>query len=129
MAKKGKWTVIFEDKMIVKNCDEFSSEGCAYTFTESDYNSLWNNSKFSNVWAFQWSDNNDKDQVEYRDSTPNSSYDESIFGNFTTQFKNIWDVKHLAELQSNWDNNNVDGETSEEKITRLGAKPTSYTSS
>jgi hypothetical protein len=32
-------------------------------------------------------------------------------------------------LQSNWDNNNVEGETSEaQKITRLGARPTSYSS-
>mgnify|MGYP001239591737 CR=1 FL=1 len=128
MAKKGKWTVVFEDKIIIKNCDEFSNEGYGFTFAESDYDSLWNDSKFSNVWAFQWSDDNDKDQVEYRDNTRNSSYDENVFGNFTTQFKNIWDAKYLVELQTNWDNNNVSGETSDEKITRLGARPTSYTS-
>ena len=35
---------------------------------------------------------------------------------------------HLAQLQSDWDNDNLDGETSAEKIARLGARPTSYSS-
>jgi hypothetical protein len=43
-------------------------------------------------------------------------------------FINKWDAAHLATLQSNWDNNNVEGETSEQKIARLGARPTSYSS-
>ena len=34
----------------------------------------------------------------------------------------------LANLQTEWDNNDVEGETSEEKISRLGARPTSYSS-
>ena len=29
---------------------------------------------------------------------------------------------------ADWDNNNVDDETDAEKITRIGARPTSYTS-
>ena len=44
------------------------------------------------------------------------------------QFVEKWDASHLAELQSNWDDDNVDDETSDEKIARLGAKPTSYSS-
>ena len=30
--------------------------------------------------------------------------------------------------QSDWDSNNVEGETEEDKIARLGARPTSYSS-
>jgi len=126
--KKGKWTVVFDDKMIIKNCDDFATEGRGYSFTDSSHDTLWNDTKFSNVWAFQWTDDDDTDQVEYRDTTPHSSYDASVFGNFTTQFKNIWDAKHLSELQAEWDGDNVTGETEQEKITRLGARPTSYTS-
>ena len=42
--------------------------------------------------------------------------------------KDKWDAKHLSAIQSAWDANNVDGETSDEKIARLGARPTSYSS-
>ena len=49
------------------------------------------------------------------------------------------DEAHLTQLQTNWDNNNIQvedpkdsgnyrDETSQEKISRLGAKPTSYSS-
>jgi len=33
----------------------------------------------------------------------------------------------VDDAKTAWDNNNVDGETSAEKITRLGAKPTDIT--
>lgn len=33
----------------------------------------------------------------------------------------------LAAAQSGWDNSNVDGETTEEKVERLGARPESVT--
>ena len=36
--------------------------------------------------------------------------------------------KHLETLKFSWDENNVNGETEEEKILRLGARPTSYSS-
>ena len=45
----------------------------------------------------------------------------------------MWDAAHLVQLQTNWDNDNIfddDGntETTEEKESRLGPRPTSYTS-
>ena len=33
----------------------------------------------------------------------------------------------INDAQDTWDNDNVDGETSAEKITRLGTKPTDIT--
>jgi len=127
MAFTGKWTVIFEDKSIIKNCDDFPS-GQKYEFTDSSFDTFWSDSKFSNVWAIQYTGDTNTDQVEYRDTTPHSAYDDSVLGNFTTQFKDKWDAKHLSAIQSAWDENNVDGETSDEKIARLGARPTSYSS-
>ena len=73
------------------------------------------------------------DQVEHKDSTPNSSYDSAVLGNFS-DFISRWDSAHLAKLQSDWDNDNAvdaDGnstETEADKISRLGARPTSYSS-
>ena len=59
----------------------------------------------------------------------NLSWVEANLGDFRSQFITKWDAAHLAQLQSNWDNDNVEGETEAEKITRLGARPTSYSSS
>ena len=126
--KKGNWTVVFEDKMIVKNEDDFADQGRGYTFTGSDHNALWADKKFSNVWAIQWTNDDDKDQVEHRDTTPHAAYSEDTHGNFRTQFIDIWDAAHLKELQAVWDADNVEDETAEEKVARLGAKPTSYKS-
>ena len=75
--------------------------------------------------------------MEYRDQTPHSSYEDSNLGDFQ-EFITRWDAAHLTRLQSDWDNDNgdtrdADGnitheETEEEKIARLGARPTSYSS-
>ena len=46
------------------------------------------------------------------------------FSDFTSR----WDSAHLAQLQSNWDNDNEEDETEADKIARLGSRPTSYTS-
>ena len=45
----------------------------------------------------------------------------------------MWDAAHLVQLQTDWDNDNIfddDGntETTAEKESRLGPRPTSYTS-
>ena len=69
----------------------------------------------------------DNSEVEYRDSTPHSSYADANIGDIN-QFSSKWDSAHLTKLQSDWDDNNVDGETEAEKISRLGARPTSYSS-
>ena len=124
MASKGNWTVVFEDKCIIKNHVEGASEGIRYAINDD---SFWSDSKFSNIWAIQYGNSITSDEVEYRDSTPHSSFADANIGDIN-QFSSKWDSAHLAQLQFNWDNNNVDGETDAEKITRLGARPTSYSS-
>tara|TARA_E500000318_G_C3492927_1_gene185184 strand:- start:441 stop:839 length:399 start_codon:yes stop_codon:yes gene_type:complete len=131
MATNAQWTVVFDDKVIinhaVKNSANFST---AYFLTDSSYDSFWSDAKWSNVWAIQYKDDDHdyNDTVEFRDETPHKTWTQANLGDFRTQFVSKWDAAHLAQLQSDWDNNNVDGETSEEKVTRLGARPTSYSS-
>jgi hypothetical protein len=122
MATNAKWTVVFEDKMIIKQ-----SGDAAGTSYKIDDNSFWSDPKFSNIWAIQHGTSITSDEVEYRDSTPHSSFSDANIGDIN-QFSSRWDSAHLAQLQSNWDDDNVDGETESEKITRLGARPTSYSS-
>jgi hypothetical protein len=118
MASKGNWKVVFEDKAIQKG------SGTQYTINDDTF---WNQSKFSNIWAIQYGTSVTSDEVEYRDATSHSSYADANLGDFQ-EFINRWDSAHLAQLQSDWDNNNVGGETEAEKIARLGARPTSYSS-
>ena len=124
MASKGSWTIVFEDKKIIKNYAEGASEGIGYKINDDAF---WNDSKFSNIWAIQYGNLVVSDEVEYRDETPHSPYAEANLGDIS-QFSIKWDSAHLAQLQSNWDGDNVDGETEAEKIARLGARPTSYSS-
>ena len=132
MASLGNWTVIFEDKIIIKQ----SGDGAGSYIIEDD--TFWNQSKFSNIWAIQSGTSISTDEVEYRDTTPHSSFADANIGDIS-QFTNKWDAAHLAKLQADWDNNNQQvedpadsdtfrDETSAEKITRLGARPTSYSS-
>jgi len=125
MASKGNWTIVFEDKLIIKNYAEGASECIGYKILDDD--AFWNDSKFSNIWAIQYGNSIVSDEVEYRDGTPHSSYAEANLGDIS-QFSSKWDSKHLAQLQANWDNDNVQDETEAEKIARLGARPTSYSS-
>jgi len=135
MATNATWTVIFEDKTIIKQ----SGDGAgSYNITGED--SFWSDSKWSNIWAIQYvADNEDhKDTVEYRDTTPHASWTNADLGSFQSQFIDKWDAAHLARLQSDWDNddgntydengNITHEETEAEKIARLGARPTSYSS-
>ena len=128
MATNANWTIVFEDKKIIKQSGD--AAGTAYNISDD---SFWSDSKFSNIWAIQHRTSVTSDEVEYRDSTPHSSYADANIGDIS-QFSSKWDLAHLAQLQSNWDNDNVvdsDGnstETEAEKITRLGARPTSYSS-
>lgn len=132
MATNANWTIIFEDKIIIKQSGD--AAGTSYNI---DDNSFWSDSKFSNIWAIQHGTSTASDEVEYRDNTPHSSYADANIGDIS-QFSNKWDAAHLAQLQSNWDNDNgntydssgnlTHTETETEKITRLGARPTSYSS-
>ena len=124
MATNAKWTVVFEDKRIIKNYAEGALEGIGYVISDD---SFWSDSKFSNIWAIQYGSSVISDEVEYRDTTPHSSFADANIGDIN-QFSSKWDSAHLAQLQSDWDGDNVEGETEAEKITRLGARPTSYSS-
>jgi len=124
MASKGNWTVVFEDKIIIKNHAEGASEGISYVINDD---SFWSDSKFSNIWAIQYGSSNPSDEVEYRDETPHSTFADANIGDIS-QFSNKWDSAHLAKLQSDWDDSNVEGETEAEKVSRLGVRPTSYSS-
>jgi len=122
MATNSNWTVVFEDKLIIKQKGD--AAGTGYVIND---NAFWSQSKFSNIWAIQHGASVSTDEVEYRDTTPHSTYASANLGDFN-EFINKWDSAHLSKLQSNWDNNNVEGETTEAKVARLGAKPTSYSS-
>jgi len=133
MATKATWTVVFEDKAIIKNTGIES--GTTYKINDDAF---WSQSKYSNIWAIQYGTTPSSDEVEYIDTTPHSSFDDANLGNFQ-DFITKWDSAHLAKLQSDWDLNNEEvedpvdsqtfrNETEAEKIARLGARPTSYSS-
>ena len=115
MATSATWTVVFADKIIIKQ----SGDGAgAYTITGED--SFWSDSKWSNIWAIQYGTSVTSDEVEYRDTTPHSSFSDANLGDFQ-DFIDKWDAAHLAKIQSDWDN---DPREESEK----GARPTSYSS-
>jgi hypothetical protein len=133
MATNATWTVVFADKLIIKNNGAEAGTGYAI-----DDDVFWNQSKFSNIWAIQYGTSNSSDAVEYRDETPHSEYDSSVLGD-VSQFITRWDTAHLARLQGDWDaeelivtydinGNVVSTETEAEKIARVGPRPTSYSS-
>jgi hypothetical protein len=116
------WTVIFEDKTIYKKNGTESG-----TWYEIDDNAFWSQNKFSNLWSIQYQTNPLNHEVEYKDNKLQSTYADANVGDFS-QFITKWDEAHLKNLQIIWDENNVADETAEEKITRLGARPSSYSS-
>ena len=124
MATKGRWTVVFDDKIIIKNYAEGDVEGIGYIVDDNDF---WGSSKWSNIWAIQYGTPNPSDTVEYRDDTPHSTWEDTNLGDIQ-DFISRWDSAHLNKLQTEWDVDNVEGETESDKITRLGARPTSYSS-
>jgi hypothetical protein len=124
--KIGKWTIIAVDKRIIKQYDTT----IGYEILD---NNFWSNNLNQNIKAIQYTgDNNDSDQIEYKDNTPNS-----IFNGDIKVFADKWDEAHLLNLQNLWDNNNIEItladntkriETNEEKINRLGSRPVTYKS-
>tara|TARA_R100000656_G_C3909109_1_gene120496 strand:+ start:117 stop:503 length:387 start_codon:yes stop_codon:yes gene_type:complete len=125
MATNATWTVVMDDKKVI-NLAVTNAEGHPIAYVIND-DSFWNDPKFSNIWAIQYGTSNSNDEVEYKDTTSHTAYDSSVLGNFN-DFITRWDAAHLTQLQGGWDNDNVDGETAEQKINRLGAKPTSFNS-
>ena len=124
MATNAQWTVVLDDKKIIKNYAEGAGEGVGYAI---DDDAFWSQSNFSNVWAIQYGTSNPSDTVEYRDETPHSTWDAANLGDFS-DFTTRWDTAHLTELQLSWDDNNFKDESESDKIARLGARPTSYSS-
>ena len=51
MATNANWTIVFEDKTVIKNHAEGASEGVAYIISDD---SFWGQDKFSNIWAIQY---------------------------------------------------------------------------
>ena len=123
MATNATWTVVFEDKMIIKQSGD--AGGTSYTIYDDDF---WGLAKWNNIWAIQYGTSNPSDTVEYRDGTPHSTWEDANLGDFE-DFITKWDTHHLSVLQSNWDADNVEGESEADKIARLGSRPTSYSSS
>ena len=122
MATNAQWTVVMDDKKIIKQIGD--APQTAYEINDNDF---WGLAKWNNIWAIQYGTSNPSDTVEYRDGTPHSTWEDANLGDFQ-DFITRWDSAHLAQLQSNWDNDNVDGESESDKIARLGARPTSYSS-
>jgi hypothetical protein len=114
MATNSQWTVVFEDKMIIKN--NGAEAGTGYKI---DNDAFWATTAFQNIWAIQSGTSNSSDEVEHRDGTPHCSLaDEGIE---MSQFITRWDAAHLAKLQSDWDNDSSDE-------SEKGPRPTSYSS-
>tara|TARA_R100001086_G_scaffold198259_1_gene114595 strand:- start:166 stop:534 length:369 start_codon:yes stop_codon:yes gene_type:complete len=122
MATNAQWTVVLEDKLVIKQSGD--AAGTGYNIVDNDF---WGLAKWNNVWAIQYGTSNPSDTVEYRDGTPHSTWEDANLGDFS-DFTSRWDSAHLAQLQSNWDNDNEEDETEADKIARLGSRPTSYTS-
>ena len=132
MATSATWTVVFDDKKII-NGSVRNADNHAIGYKIDD-DAFWNQSHFSNLWAIQYGTGESTDAVEYKDETPHTAHDSVTHGNFN-EFITRWDTAHLAQLQSDWDSDNIIGdengqvaETPEQKINRLGARPTSFTS-
>ena len=121
MATNATWTVVLEDKVVIKQSGDAAGP---YTIVDNDF---WGQAKFSNIWAIQYGTTVDSDAVEYRDETPHSTWEDANLGDFQ-DFIDRWDAAHLAQLQANWDADNVDGESESDKVARLGSRPTSYSS-
>ena len=122
MATNATWTVVFDDKMVIKQSGDAANT--SYVISDNDF---WGLAKWNNIWAIQYGTSNPSDTVEYRDNTPHSTWEDANLGDFQ-DFITKWDATHLAKLQANWDDDNVEGESAEDKIARLGARPTSYSS-
>jgi hypothetical protein len=132
MATNAQWTVVFDDKRIIKQSGD--AAGNAYTISDNDF---WGLAKWNNIWAIQYGTAEPNDTVEYRDSTPHSSWEDAELGDFQ-DFITRWDSAHLSRLQADWDADvittyNDDGsvadtESEADQIARKGSRPTSYSS-
>ena len=70
MATNANWTIIFEDKMVIKNYAEGANEGIGYKINDDAF---WATTAFQNIWAIQSGTSNSSDEVEHRDGTSHCS--------------------------------------------------------
>ena len=117
MATNANWTIVFDDKKIIKNYAEGANRGVGYIISDD---SFWSDSKFSNIWAIQYGTSISTDEVEYKDTTPHTTYVDANLGDIS-QFTNKWDSEHLLQLQASWDSDTRDE-------SEKGVRPTSYSS-
>ena len=117
--KMGKWTIVRADKLIIKQYGDGKSIG--YFIDDQNF---WNTNLDSTINAIQYTGNNsDLDQVEFNNGNKNTYFSGNI-----KIFADAWDKEHLKSLQLIWDSNSLQNETIEEKIVRLGQRPTNYIS-
>ena len=88
MGTYATWTVMIEDKIIIKN--NGAEKGTGYTIDDDDF---WNQEKFSNIWCIQYGTPVSSDEIEYRDGRPNTSYAEANLGDFQV-FIDKWNTAH-----------------------------------
>ena len=93
MSTYATWTVIFEDKNIIKN--NGAEKGTGYIIEDD---SFWNQEKFSNIWAIQYGTSNSSDEVEYIDGSPNSSFSDANLGDIQV-FIDKWNEAHQEHTQ------------------------------
>ena len=116
MATNANWTVVFEDKTVIKNYAEGANHGVGYVINDDAF---WSAGNFQNIWAIQSGTPNSSDEVEHKDDTPHCSLADK--GIDIQQFVTRWDAAHLAQMQSEWDEDSRDESVK-------GARPTSYSS-
>jgi hypothetical protein len=111
-------TVIPSDKQIyLETTDaQFPNRRCHVIDNDQEF---WNNVD-SRIHAIQYHSDGDK-HIEYKNPQENVPItDESILQKYIDRF-NLTEQTYQSQLV--WDNNNVAGETPEQKVTRLGPRP------
>jgi hypothetical protein len=117
--KLGKWTIVRPDKVIIKQYGDGQKIG--YTVENENF---WSTNLDPSVHAIQYTgDNTDLNQVEF-----NNGNKHTFFSGDIKVFADAWDKEHLKNLQAIWDQNNLENETEEQKIIRIGSRPTTYIS-
>jgi hypothetical protein len=111
-------TVIPSDKQIYLETSDkqYPDRRCHVIDNDSEF---WNNVD-PRIHAIQYHSDGDK-HIEYKNPQENVSItDVSTIQKYVDRF-NLTEQTYQSQLA--WDNNNVQGETKEEKITRLGSRP------
>jgi hypothetical protein len=111
-------TVIPQDKQIYLETSDkqFPNRRCHVIDNDSEF---WN-SVDSRILAIQYHSDGLK-QIEYKNPR-----EDIVITDITTlqKYVNRFNLtEQIYQSQLTWDNNNIQGETSEQKVTRLGPRP------